>query len=205
IAEQQRIAAEQQAAQKQAEQKKIAEQQAALKAEQERLAAEDEALKKEEKPKTVEAEKPAIKLTGKYFDSKTEEAVIRKINRERESLGLSALEYDENLQTAARLRSKELCQAGKFEHKRPTGEAWNTVIENDIPTDYTSVGENLAMADSNRPIDRTAEEWFRQWKESPSHYETMIVPEFEYIGVGIYTKEINGRYYSYATTLFGGY
>lgn len=157
---------------------------------------------KEETP--VEIAPRAIQNDNSYL-SDTEQIVINKINEERLALGLNALQYDPNLQTAARIRSKELCETNTWAHTRPNGDEWFTVVDVDVPISYIAAGENLAMFSSDNPNETTHKSgayWFRQWKNSPSHYENIIRAEYTHVGVGIYYKKVNGVTYAYATTIF---
>ncbi len=144
-------------------------------------------------------------VTGTNFLNSVEKLVLRKINREREAEGLSALTYDEDLRSAARLRSRELYKANKFEHKRPNGDEWNTVLDEDIPVDYIAAGENLCMTEYNDPNNnsgKSATFWVDQWMESPPHYENLMRSEYTHAGVGIYYIEKDGMVYAYATMIF---
>ena len=136
----------------------------------------------------------------------TEKAVLNAINEERKALGLGLLTYNEQLAKAARIRSEELCKTGHWDHTRPNGDSWITVLQQDVPTSYQSAGENLATVkynDPNKHYESDAIWWFTEWKNSPTHYENMIRTEFNQAGLGIYFEEQeDGMKVAYATTLF---
>ena len=161
-------------------------------------AASEAAVKSAAKTKTVS-------VTGTNFLSSVEKSIFTKINAEREAEGLDALTYHENLRSAARIRSRELCKADKFEHKRPNGAAWQTVLEKDVPVQYIAAGENLCMTEYNDPDNDTAKDasfWVEQWMNSPPHYENIMRAEYTHAGVGLYYIEKNGMIYAYATMIF---
>ena len=148
----------------------------------------------------------APQFEGSSYLEAVEAEVILLINKERKSLGLNPLTYDKDLALAARVRSAELYRYNYFGHHRHNGDPWETVLQIDVPVDYTLAAENLAW--SNRPADEevSAYRWFSLWKSSPDHYAQMIYPEFTSIGVGILTcplDENEGE--SYATALFCKY
>lgn len=144
-------------------------------------------------------------VTGVSFKADVEKKIIEKINKERKSLGLGELTVSEDLRSAARIRSRELCKADVFAHTRPNGDKWETVLKTDVPFKYYSAGENLCMTEYNDPSNHTATSasfWFTEWKNSPAHYKNMIRAEFNQVGVGVYVVVRNGVTSAYATTLF---
>ncbi|MBR5486246.1 MAG: hypothetical protein IKV41_07035 [Oscillospiraceae bacterium] len=151
-----------------------------------------------------DAQSSGMKLTGKHFLSDVEQDIVDEINKLRRSKGLNKLIYNENLEKAARIRSKEMYVNGYFEHERPNGDSWETILTEDVPMNVSGCGENLAFAKSDSMVrHQTGEEWFEQWESSPSHYENMVRPQFTHIGVGVYyAVDEDGEYHSYATTVF---
>lgn len=212
--EAQRAAAE--AAAFEAEQRAAAEAAAAEEAqraaalEAERRAAEEAAAKEaqraaEEAAAQAAQRNAAKKASGKNFLSDIESEVLALQNQERARLGLPALQYDPELHNAARIRSRELCQAGVFAHTRPDGRQWNTVLIEDVPYDYLSAGENLAIVESSDPnidLPEDPDFWVDGWINSPSHYKNMVRAEYNRAAVGIYKVVRNGETCAIATTVF---
>lgn len=212
--EAQRAAAE--AAAFEAEQRAAAEAAAAEEAqraaalEAERRAAEEAAAKEaqraaEETAAQAAQRNAAKKASGKNFLSDIESEVLALQNQERARLGLPALQYDPELHNAARIRSRELCQAGVFAHTRPDGRQWNTVLIEDVPYDYLSAGENLAIVESSDPnidLPEDPDFWVDGWINSPSHYKNMVRAEYNRAAVGIYKVVRNGETCAIATTVF---
>ena len=87
-----------------------------------------------------------------------------------------------------------------FSHTRPDGREPFTILnEGDILYNYQSVGENLAMATYFMEDAEMDHFLFDGWVESDGHYETMVNPGFEEVGIDVhYDGEI-----IYATQLFG--
>jgi len=147
-------------------------------------------------------------VTGTYFLSGVETEVIGLINAERRALGLEALKYDNKLEQAARIRSRELYQNNYFAHTRPNGDLWQTVLKADVPVAYVTAGENLAQVEHNMPDYDPAYDagyWYETWEGSPTHYDNMVRPGFTHVGVGIYYRVRNGLTVAYAATIFASY
>lgn len=139
------------------------------------------------------------------FLPNSEEAIISVINTHRMENGLNAVKFNQKLQQAARIRSKEMFDNDYFQHQRPDGKRWYNVLNKDVPFEYLSAGENIAVMYTEVKYITSpfpAEEWYKCWEQSPTHYETMMDPTFTYVGAGVYSGIIDGQYYSYATTIF---
>lgn len=146
-----------------------------------------------------------VNVSGANFLSDVESEVLQLQNEERARLGLQPLQYDADLQAAARIRSRELCKAGMFAHTRTDGREWYTVLKEDVPYAYKSAGENLGTAEYNDPSVHLATDpdfWVDSWIDSPPHYKNMIRSEYNRAGVGIYSVVRDGMTYAYATTIF---
>lgn len=180
---------------------------AAARAASEAAASEAEARAASEAAEKAAAKKASktVSVTGSNFLPDIERQVLELQNEERTRLGLQPLEFDADLQSAARIRSRELCKAEVFVHARPDGREWYTVLQEDVPYDYRSAGENLGNAEYNDPsvdLANDADFWVDSWIDSPSHYQNMIRAEYNRAGVGIYSVERDGMTYAYATTIF---
>lgn len=135
-----------------------------------------------------------------------EREIIDLVNEEREYEGLSSLEFNETLRTAARVRSKELLLNDHFDHTRPDGRAWQTVFDDAVPMSYRAAGENLATITMERGYKSfTAEDWMDLWMNSESHRENILRDGFTHIGVGVCFEKDGDSYTAYATQLFATY
>lgn len=127
-----------------------------------------------------------------------EKDIITYVNVLRVDLGLNPVQPNDVLKGAATIRAIETEEL--FAHTRPDGRDPFTVFEEEgLNYNYKMVGENLAMVTYHRDDEHMAKFIFDGWVDSKGHYETMIQPDFEEIGVGIhYDGEI-----LYATQFFG--
>ena len=207
------IAAAEQAAREAAE--KAAAEQAAAQAAAEQAAAEQAAKEAAEQAAKEAAEKEAAeqkavrkttaKVSGMNFRSEVEKDLLALINEEREAEGLDPVKMDGDLQSAARIRSRELCKTGHWDHTRPNGDSWSTVITEDVPVKFAAAGENLCMTEYDDPsVDNaySADFYMDRWLNSPSHYDNIIRPNFTHVGIGVYVSERGGITKGYATTIF---
>lgn len=172
-------------------------------------AAEEAAAKKaaeEAALKTSDTAKPTVKEeTGSNYLDKVEANVLKKVNAERVANGLNELILDVDLRSAARIRSKELYKNDHWDHTRPNGDPWYTVLDTEVPYPYLVAGENLAYCNYNDPSITWATSsnfWFTEWVNSPSHYQNMLRDTYTHAGVGIYCIEKGGMTYAYATMIF---
>lgn len=116
--------------------------------------------------------------------------VVRLVNIERASYGLSPLKENSKLGEYAQLRSTEI--VSNFAHERPDGSS---------PLKYVlglggmrTCGENIAWGQS------TPEAVVTAWMNSPGHRANILKEDFTMIGVGCYKS---GDTY-YWTQIFGG-
>ena len=111
-------------------------------------------------------------------------AVLLYVNKHRMANGLRPLGMIPRLQTAARIRARELVDMvndGKdIDHVRPDGRGWNTVLEENgfIGPVPFGAGENLAAGP------RSAYEAFSFWRMSPGHNQTMLGGMYHHLGCG---------------------
>lgn len=129
-----------------------------------------------------------------------QQELVRLINEYRASYGLSALATDPKLDEASSIRAKEIEQ--KFDHVRPDGSDFNSVLTQVGYTDFYSSGENIAYFTGANGIDgiEAARRLFEQWKNSPSHNANMLTASYTHVSFGVYADE-NGVY---SSTVFTG-
>lgn len=158
----------------------------------------------EDTPETTVNEQESLELSsntsesGEVDDAIVEETIIDLVNELRQEQGVQPVESNEMLRAAANIRAEETEEA--FSHTRPDGSDAFTVFEEEgISYPYRTVGENLGMATYHLEEEGMAEFIFNGWVDSEGHYQNMIRPDFEEIGVGVhYDGDI-----LYATQLFG--
>ena len=106
------------------------------------------------------------------------ERVVEIINGWRRNAGLKALKISSSLTEIANVRAEEIAWSGKHGHYRPNGKFFSSIFKEN---GYSSgvVGENLGFNY------QTPEAVCQAWKESPTHYENIMNPQFTKIGVGV--------------------
>lgn len=112
-----------------------------------------------------------------YFDQNLESQMIKLVNQERTSRGLSALTYDPKLQQIARGHSADMLQRGYFSHYSPEGKTVADRAET-AGVDFLVIGENLAYA----PSLETAHQGLMN---SPGHRANILSSDYHKIGIGI--------------------
>ena len=151
---------------------------------------------------------------------KVNQYLVHYINMDRESKGLKKLQYEPELQKLTEVRAQEMAHYGHIRyrglaHTRPDGSKWTTVLDL-LPSDYKSYGfgENmLAYSILSNPYQLVSEQWiakrlFEQWKASPSHYASMMNPEYTRTAVSFKlttragAKSENGTNWMIAAELF---
>lgn len=138
--------------------------------------------RKSSKVKTVE-------VTGILSAQDYASEVLRLVNAERTSRGLSALQSDSNLSKAAQVRAKELTSS--YSHSRPDGSDCFTVFDECGVNGYWRAGENIAAGY------RTPAEVVNGWMNSDGHRRNILNPDFTHLGVGYATaSDYYGTYWS---------
>ena len=103
-------------------------------------------------------------------DTVSDEATfVAKINALRASKGLRALQVDPVLVNKARLWSAGMADAGKI---------WHSTLSDGVTEDWKKLGENVGMGGS---VDGLHDAFVA----SPHHYENLVDPAFEYVGIGV--------------------
>ena len=148
----------------------------------------------EEKPGEDEKPEPAD-VTYKFAvdgqENYTEAyEVLRLLNEHRAANGLPALEMDERLLDLAMQRAAE--QAVYYDHNRPDGTEWKTVLAAEWPElpelpGLSTWAENIAMGYP------TAANVMYQWAHSDGHNKNMLLREAKAVGIGCF--ENNGVKY----------
>ncbi len=105
--------------------------------------------------------------------------VVRLVNKERQSRGLSALSADAVLNKAADVRAKEIVKS--FSHTRPDGTRCFTVLD-ELGYSYGTAGENIAYGQSS------PSEVVNAWMNSEGHRANILSSQYTKIGVGCYQK-----------------
>lgn len=110
--------------------------------------------------------------------------VVRLVNAERAKEGLSPLQVDSTLNSAAQVRAKEIVTS--FSHTRPNGSNCFTALS-EAGIKYNGSGENIAYGQ------KTPAEVVNAWMNSAGHRANIMSSKFTKIGVGCHNS--NGTYY----------
>lgn len=100
------------------------------------------------------------------------------INSMRAAKGIAPLKLSDNLTEIACARAEEIAWSGEHSHTRPNGRRFTTILKEAGITKGLA-GENIGWGYDTVDAVCTA------WKESQSHYENIMNPDFSKIGIGI--------------------
>ena len=106
--------------------------------------------------------------------------LIRLTNELRASLGVAPLKMDETFCIAACKKATDYHLNNFYDgenHAMIDGRIWKSTFT-DFGISSTARAENLARGQ------KTAQEMFNDWKNSPIHYENMVNPVYTRVGVG---------------------
>ena len=120
---------------------------------------------------------PAAEENKKKYKSEINE-VLDIINSYREEGGIEPLVLDDELTTIACARAEEIAWSGRFSHYRPNNKFFSSILK-DAGITKGSAGENIGRRFTS------AADVCQAWKESETHYENIMNPEFTRIGIGV--------------------
>ncbi len=111
--------------------------------------------------------------------------MLKLVNELRASVGVQPVQYDESLNKASDVRVNELMT--KFSHVRPNGEGSSTALRQFVSQDeyyenYIGMGENIQSNSMFGDDYTVAKRLFESWKNSPGHYQNMIMSEWNVFG-----------------------
>jgi len=105
-------------------------------------------------------------------------AELEIINSMRAAKGIAPLKLSNNLTEIACARAEEIAWSGEHSHTRPNGRRFTTILK-EAGIKEGVAGENIGWGYA------TVNDVCTAWKESISHYENIMNPDFEKIGIGI--------------------
>lgn len=139
-----------------------------------------------------------LALPGLAWAQTEEQRFLELINEYRVQHGLTRLVITPKLTRSALWMSNDMAEHDYINHTDSQGRDPFRRMD-DLGYNFNTIrGENLAAGQ------RTAEEAFNGWRNSPGHNANMLKPEYRAIGIArIYRP--GGDYRYYWTTNFGGY
>lgn len=148
--------------------------------------------KKEVKPKPEIDKKPTVK-----YPAPTTEVmkILELTNKTRAEVGARPLVLQNQLSLAAQNKIDDMVAKGYFAHTSPDGRTKSEFVM-DTGYYYSVIGENLARNFA------TVDELFSAWLQSPTHYDTMIDPRFDEVGIAIGDVIVDGVPLKYAVQMF---
>ncbi|MGN0572473.1 MAG: CAP domain-containing protein [Acutalibacteraceae bacterium] len=120
---------------------------------------------------------PAAKQNRKTYADEIDE-ILDIINGYRAENGAPPLKLDEKLTEVACARAEEIAWSGKHSHYRPNGFFFSSILK-EAGIESGQAGENIGWGY------KTAAEVCKAWKESETHYENLMNPDFVIIGIGV--------------------
>jgi uncharacterized protein YkwD len=142
-----------------------------------------------EEPTTVE--QPNLDLRP------VERRIIAATNDFRKQNQLREVRENHQLNAAAREFANFLARTVLLSHEADGREPWDRAAQHGY--EYCIVLENIAMQGFS--VDRLADGFVQQWKESPRHRKNMLDRDVSETGVGVAHSTSSGHYY--AVQMFG--
>jgi hypothetical protein len=136
-----------------------------------------------------------LKVLG-YAANISPEVVINLTNQKREEAGLSKLNYNAQLASAAKAKGEHMLANDYSAHVAPDGtEPWAFFLSSGYK--YRYAGENLArdFSDPNSAVEA--------WMASPSHKENMLSSKYNEIGIAVVEGDLAGVDTTIIVQLFG--
>ena len=109
--------------------------------------------------------------------------ILTRLNATRAAHGLRPLVVSDGLENAAVAHSRDLIQAGVFQHDSPDGTSFVQRLKHFYsPSGYSSwtAGENILY----NTADIDADTAIQAWLDSPPHRENMLNPDWREVGIG---------------------
>jgi uncharacterized protein YkwD len=106
-----------------------------------------------------------------------DQQILDLVNQERAKVGADPLSINEQLDQAADLHSQDQANMNKMDHTGSNGSELGDRIQGE-GYQFSTAAENIAYGYED------AEAVVAGWVGSPGHYENMVNPDFEEIGIG---------------------
>lgn len=122
--------------------------------------------------------------------------LISLANKERKSVGLGDLQYNEELTRAALAKGQDMLKKQYWSHFGPNGETpWQFIISSGY--NYVYAGENLAKDFS------TSFDAHLAWMNSPTHRANILNANYRDVGISVVTGNLNGKETTIIIQMFG--
>ena len=126
--------------------------------------------------------------------TKVSQRMLELVNNLRAQEGAQLLTYDETLNQASARRVQEMISSQIFDHSRPDGSAFYTILQ-EYRFPYRAAGENLLWYETDRTMteEEIAQKMFQLWENSDGHRRNMMDGAFNVLGFS--GAQVGNRYY----------
>ena len=126
--------------------------------------------------------------------NKVAQSMLLLVNDLRHQEGVAALTYDDTLNQASQQRVQEMITSQRFDHSRPDGSAFYTILQ-EYGYTYQAAGENLLWYEPYGALseEELAQKMFQLWLNSPGHKKNMV--DASYTVMGFAAQKEGDRYY----------
>lgn len=132
-------------------------------------------------------------ISDSNFIAEIEQAIFQRVNQERTSTGLPALNYNTTMEKYARIKSKDMGDNGYFSHEDLQGRLITVQMKAD-GVSYNAWGENIAYIQGINNNSALATQFMDNWMNSSGHRANILSTNFSSIGIGVY--KIGNTYYA---------
>ena len=136
-------------------------------------------------PQSNESIKLNFKTKATSIDKNAENSMLKLVNSERTSRGITALSLSQNLTDVGTMHCEDMFKNGYFSHFTQNGlSPFDRMAQNNITFNFA--GENLALAPSVTLA-------MKGLMQSPGHRENILSKDFHKIGIGVVDGGIYGE------------
>jgi uncharacterized protein YkwD len=100
-------------------------------------------------------------------------------NRDRSANGLAPLKINPKLTSSALTKCSDMVQRNYWGHSDPDGTPFYKIIEAAGVKNYSTLGENLAIGQTDADSVNT------DWINSPAHRDNILNPKFSQVGIAV--------------------
>src|SRR5258706_3518336 len=119
-------------------------------------------------------------MPAQAADANAEQQFVARVNALRDSKGVAPVQVADELVGVARHWTDRMVEDGQISH--------NPSLATDVHADWTKLGENVGVGGDVDSI-------MKAFINSPEHYQNLVDPAFDYIGVGV-TYDSTGTLYT---------
>lgn len=132
-----------------------------------------------------------------------EKLFLKKLAVTRQQARVRSLAEHQKLNDVAKIRAIDIQKS--FEHKRPNGQNWQSLVDKNFAKGYYGFGENIVYSKEyqNRSAEYIATTFHNAFIKSYGHYDNMIFNDYVVTGVAFSYREVGKVKYYYGVNTFG--